>query len=76
MAKEKKKNELEQEEVAMEFNIEELEVKEQKEQKKEQQQFNKEKSKTLKNITINQLWYFFHYKKVYPSYFSDTSFFV
>lgn len=42
MAKEKKKNELEQEEVAMEFNIEELEVKEQKEQKKEQQ-FNKEK---------------------------------
>ncbi|MEA0553111.1 hypothetical protein U1P98_05215 [Lysinibacillus irui] len=43
MAKEKKKNELEQEEVAMEFNIEELEVKEQKEQKKEQQQFNKEK---------------------------------
>lgn len=43
MAKEKKKNELEQEEVAMEFNIEELEVKEQKEQKNEQQQFNKEK---------------------------------
>ncbi len=43
MAKEKKKNELEQEEVAMEFNIEELEVKEQKEHEKEQQQFNKEK---------------------------------
>ncbi|WP_155242526.1 hypothetical protein [Lysinibacillus sphaericus] len=46
MSKEKQKNELEQEEFGMEFNLEELEVKEekeQKEQKKEQQFNNKEK---------------------------------
>ncbi|WP_323656288.1 hypothetical protein [Lysinibacillus xylanilyticus] len=36
MAKEKQKEELEQEEFGMEFNLEELELKEEKEQKKEQ----------------------------------------
>ncbi|MED4886122.1 hypothetical protein MKY88_13445 [Lysinibacillus sp. FSL R7-0073] len=36
MTKEKQKNELEQEEIGMELNPEELEIKEEKEQKKEQ----------------------------------------
>jgi len=45
LTKEKQKNEFEQEEIAMEFNPEELEeVKEEKEQKKEQQ-FNKKEKK-------------------------------
>ncbi|MDM5233173.1 hypothetical protein [Lysinibacillus pakistanensis] len=45
MTKEKQKYEFEQEEIAMEFNLEELEeVKEEKEQKKEQQ-FNKKEKK-------------------------------
>ncbi len=43
LSKEKQKNELEQEEIGMELNPEEFEIKEEKEQKKEQPFNNKEK---------------------------------
>ncbi|WP_341299363.1 hypothetical protein MHB44_12145 [Lysinibacillus sp. FSL H8-0500] len=43
MTKEKKRNELEQEEVAMEFSPEELEATEEKNKRKEQQFNNEEK---------------------------------